>query len=318
MSTELTVDEIELVIDSEFESRLRPHTEAEAKLFRKRVEHDGSFPAAIKYAVLGGEKYILDGHHTWKMWCELPEDTIVSPPLVEEVNVPDRKAALEWIDRNQAGRRNLDSREFNLVLGRIYNEEKGSRGGKRKGSGPKSSSNRTSDGLNSEPTKQGKSDEGPQQTAAQRVAAEYGSTPRRVEKAGAYYDAIESIRAINSKAASDIEGGTMKVSQADVIAMSKAGEESIKAGLKNLRWGKKWNEGQSPPKQYNDSFDTQEIESGKRTFNFTPHIKSLEKLMRFADDVKQVHGRVKEYVAVEKSYRELHKAMKALEGRVSA
>lgn len=53
------------------------------------------------------------------------------------------------------------------------------------------------------------------------------------------------------------------------------------------------------------------------SFNFSPHIKSLEKLMRFADSVKEHKGRIKEYVAVEKSYRDLHGSMKALEERVS-
>ena len=46
------------------------------------------------------------------------------------VTLPDHDAALDWIDANQLGRRNLSPDAFKLLLGRRYNRAKKAQGGR--------------------------------------------------------------------------------------------------------------------------------------------------------------------------------------------
>jgi len=43
---------------------------------------------------------------------------------VEEIDLPDRESAKDWIDSNQLGRRNLTKDQFTFILGRKYNRMK--------------------------------------------------------------------------------------------------------------------------------------------------------------------------------------------------
>jgi hypothetical protein len=59
---------------------------------------------------------LLDGHHRIDICRQhgIDFETV-------DVEIEDREAALDWIDRNQLGRRNLAPDQASLVRGRIYN-----------------------------------------------------------------------------------------------------------------------------------------------------------------------------------------------------
>jgi hypothetical protein len=65
------------------------------------------------------EKLLLDGHNRFEL-C-LSHDIAYR---IEEVSLPDRQAAVNWIIRNQLGRRNLTAAHLSYFRGKLYNASK--------------------------------------------------------------------------------------------------------------------------------------------------------------------------------------------------
>jgi len=114
----------EIIIDREFSDAVEPLSEEEkAQLEQNLIEHGCRDPLVTWDGVL------LDGHHRYEI-CQrrnIHFDTV-------EIELPDRDAALDWIDKNQLGRRNLTPDAFRYHLGRLYQRSKKSHGGDRKSS----------------------------------------------------------------------------------------------------------------------------------------------------------------------------------------
>jgi len=300
------VKDIELTLDPEVEDLLPAHTDDEEKAFRESVDRDGYFTDDLLYWRENGKCVLVDGYRRYRLWQSLPKNSIIPPPHVKEVKLPDRQAVKQWMIRRQLGRRNLSDTARSIYRGKLYNETK---------------SDPTDNLKEGESPKDQNDPSGKQGTfatsAAVSVARETKSSPATVKRDGAFVDALEAIGKVNSKAKSDIEAERMKVSKQAVIAIGKLDKDGIAQALTNIRNGKKWDHKEPPKEDKRTSFNVAEIE-GPPTYNFEPHIKALEKLMRFADDSKSTHGRIAEYIAVETHYRKLHAALKALEARVTA
>lgn len=88
-----------------------------------------------------------------------------------EVELPDREAAANWIDRNQLGRRNLTPDAFKLSLGRLYNRLKKAVGVR----GPEKL-------AQNEPA-----------STADLLAVEHGVSAATVKRAGKFVTAITSV-----------------------------------------------------------------------------------------------------------------------------
>lgn len=228
-----TTDEIELSVDAEFYQRLRPHSKKEDAAFRESVEHDGCFHDDIKYWSNGKKNLILDGHRRYEFWCSLPEDTIIPPPGVEEIKLPDRAAAKAWILRNQLGRRNLTKKDFDRFIGQLYNTEKQGQG---------------------RPKKTGQNDLFFSDTAsesggdtAEQIAAEHGTSASKVKREGAYQAALQEIQKKNPSLHQEIDTGKVSLPKKDVIAISKLDKAGVADARRNLKWGTPWHGG-DPPK----------------------------------------------------------------------
>ncbi|GAB5513735.1 MAG: hypothetical protein Rhob2KO_14600 [Rhodopirellula baltica] len=70
---------------------------------------------------------LIDGHNRYEICTRLGIEYSVS-----EMQFDCRDDAEDWIDRNQAGKRNLSPASFRIVSGRIYNRRKKQHGGDRK------------------------------------------------------------------------------------------------------------------------------------------------------------------------------------------
>ncbi len=268
-----TTDDVALVVDAEFAALLPAHSEDERRAFREAVEGDGCFRDPILYWIHTGRAIIIDGHQRWSLWCSLPDDTVVPPPDVREVSLPDRDAAALWMIRRQLGRRTLSPKARTIFQGRLYNAIKGSQGGPRKQSV-------TSDPL---PI-----------SGAEKVAKETKASPSSVKRSAAFVDALDAIGRVNPTAKSDIETGSLKISNRDVVGMAKGGNESISAGLKNIRAGRKWNT--AAP-----SFDPKAIE-GKPTDTTKKLIVDINKacgaVSRALAAAAEVHGEGEHYQTI--------------------
>jgi hypothetical protein len=70
---------------------------------------------------------LLDGHHRLQI-CERHN----LPFKIKPIELRDEQAAMDWIDSNQLGRRNLTPDQMSLIRGRRYNRMKKPQGGDKK------------------------------------------------------------------------------------------------------------------------------------------------------------------------------------------
>ena len=115
----------ELVVDPAFKAQIpTPTAEELAHLEQNLIEYGGARDRLIAW-----NNTLLDGHNRYEICKRLGLDF-----EVEEIELPNRQAAEDWIDRNQLGRRNLNPDTASLIRGRIYNRTKKDHGGDRQSS----------------------------------------------------------------------------------------------------------------------------------------------------------------------------------------
>lgn len=114
----------QIVIDPEFASMIPPLMVQEvAQLEANLIESGGARDALVVWRSPEGAT-LLDGHNRYEICTRLG-----LPFEVREVELEDREAAKDWIDRNQLGRRNLSLDAVRSLLGRRYNRVKNAQGG---------------------------------------------------------------------------------------------------------------------------------------------------------------------------------------------
>jgi len=160
------MDKVVIHIDEEF-STLMPLLAPEALAeLEQSIRTEGCRDPLVAWDC-NGKLILLDGHNRLVI-CQvndIPYQTIIK--TMEEI--PDRDAAMDWIDRTQLARRNLTPDQFTMVLGRLYNRLK--RQGAR--------TDRTS-GQNDQKSEQATKGE----TTAERLAREHGVSEATVRRAG--------------------------------------------------------------------------------------------------------------------------------------
>ena len=114
-----------VVVDPEFRAYIDPLSPEELAQLEESLVTDGCMDALRLWNGI-----VVDGHHRHDICTRLDMefDTV-------DVDLPDREAAFDWMDRNQLGRRNLTADQFTLRLGRRYNRAKKNQGGDQKSNG---------------------------------------------------------------------------------------------------------------------------------------------------------------------------------------
>jgi hypothetical protein len=245
-----TADELRIEIDEEFESLIPASSAKENAELKAAIEKDGRFTDPL--FCWKGTNIIIDGHRRYKVWQSLPEDTAISPPSVEMLEFPNREAAKHWMLLRQLSRRNLSPQSAKLLRGRLYLQTKDQHGGDRRSeSAAQKTANREK--LKNSPTHSEEIGHGHDVSlkngdtkTAQIIAKETGVTERTIHRDAAYVEALDSIGKVNSKAKSDIESGSLKVPNKDVIAIGKLAATEIGAALKKLRNGEDWKSATPP------------------------------------------------------------------------
>jgi 16S rRNA G966 N2-methylase RsmD len=107
-------------IDKEFQSLIFPLANEERALLEKNIIRDGCRDALV---VWEEENTLLDGHNRYEI-CTKNQISYKS----RMISLTDRVAALDWIDSNQLGRRNLSPDMMRLLRGRLYNRTESEQG----------------------------------------------------------------------------------------------------------------------------------------------------------------------------------------------
>lgn len=101
-------------IDPEFRAQLSPlPSDKRDELERLVLEH--GMLHALVVGVIGGSRLLVDGHNRYEIAQKHGLDFDVI-----EIEFASREDAADWIDRNQFGRREMTSKERDIVAHRIY------------------------------------------------------------------------------------------------------------------------------------------------------------------------------------------------------
>lgn len=93
----------------EVQQLLRPHTPDEARRHRNRILVDGPRKHSLTVAILPkNDRVLMDGHHTLAV-CQ---ENAIALPEIKSVKLPDMASVLEWVEDNQAARRNSSAEEL--------------------------------------------------------------------------------------------------------------------------------------------------------------------------------------------------------------
>jgi ParB-like chromosome segregation protein Spo0J len=105
---------MKLNIDQEYKALIPPLSAEEFAQLESNILRDGCLHPIVTW-----EETIIDGHNRYAI-CKKHD----LPFKIIAMEFDDRDAAMDWMDTNQLGRRNLSPVDFKLALGRRYNRTK--------------------------------------------------------------------------------------------------------------------------------------------------------------------------------------------------
>lgn len=154
---------LQIVIDKEFQALIPPLSAEEKQQLEANIVADGCRDPLVVWG-----DTLIDGHNRYEICTRLglPFQTVSK-------DFADRESAMDWMDANQLGRRNITPDQFTLLLGRRYNRAK-----KAQNDGGIGTSKSTVDQIE------------PRLSTAEKLATEHGVSPATVKRAGQYADAI--------------------------------------------------------------------------------------------------------------------------------
>lgn len=103
-----------LTIDQEFKSLIPPLSNEELIQLEANIVKDGCRDPLVAW---GG--VIVDGHNRYEICTRLG-----LPFTITEIEFSNRESAMDWMDANQLGRRNLTTDQRSIIRGRRYNRTK--------------------------------------------------------------------------------------------------------------------------------------------------------------------------------------------------
>jgi hypothetical protein len=160
---------LKLKVDPEFQSLIPPLRTEEFRQLETNLKMDG-----CTHPIVTWNKKILDGHNRYEICTRhnIPFD-------IDERKFNSREDAMDWIDRNQTGRRNLSRDDFYEILGRIYNRTK--------------KTHAEAGALKKSCVQNEHGSQKPERTAAV-IAKEFDVSESTVRRAGKFAEAVEDVR----------------------------------------------------------------------------------------------------------------------------
>jgi N6-adenosine-specific RNA methylase IME4 len=207
-----------IVIDAEFRALIPALQEEEYKQLEANIIAAGRARDPLVVWRQEVEATLIDGHNRYEI-CKrhgLPYEVVAVGETLET-----REDVMDWIDKNQLGRRNLHPDAFSLIVGRRYNRAKKAEhdGGKGK--------ERSGDQIE------------PHFKTADIIAQQHNVSPATVKRAGQLAQAVEAVKA----AQPDIERQVMSgqaapkaaiVHAARIMAEKPEEAKSILSGEKKI------------------------------------------------------------------------------------
>ncbi|GJM64737.1 ParB N-terminal domain-containing protein [Persicobacter diffluens] len=115
----LFVNPATLQVLPELKNFIAPLSDNEFDTLKTSVQAHGIYDP-IKVWNVDGDKFVIDGHHRYRVAQELKLETV---PVFEIENLDSREDVLEWMLTNQLGRRNITPLMASFLRGRKYAQE---------------------------------------------------------------------------------------------------------------------------------------------------------------------------------------------------
>lgn len=193
---------IDMNIDPQFKSHIPVLRNDEKNTLEESLMRDGCRDPLV---VWQEENLLLDGHNRYEICRRLD-----IPFAITNISLPDRDAALAWIEDNQLGRRNLTPDQFAYFIGRKYNRTKSGHGGDHKSKGKSCTL------IN----------------AADQISKEHGVSERTVKNAAVFADDVDAIAEV---AGDDVKqrilSGEEKMTRAEIHDVAEEATKNKENGI---------------------------------------------------------------------------------------
>lgn len=187
-----------ITVDPEFHDLIPPLSDIERIQLEDNLTREGCRDPLVVWYQDDDNCILIDGHNRFEI-CERNE---IEFALVE-MKFGERREVIDWICRNQLGRRNLSPADASELRGRMYN-------------GRKKAAHR--------PEKRGQNDPVIAERTADAVAKETGVSARTVKRDGKYAEAVDQV----AETVPDIRGKVRsgEVTKSDVVEAAKSPEKA--------------------------------------------------------------------------------------------
>lgn len=185
---------IELKIDTEFKNLLWPLSSDELKSLEESIRADGCRDAIVVW-----EGTILDGHNRYGI-CKKHNIEF----RVLEKSFESRDQALDWIDLNQAGRRNITPDQLKIIMARRLERSK------KTVTNPEGKNQYVVGSQNDHQPK-----------THEQIAAEHGVSPSTVQRAVKLYQEVERIKTEEPEVAEKGEKEVVKKAKQNINKKNK-------------------------------------------------------------------------------------------------
>lgn len=187
-----------LLIDDEFQRLIPPLSDIERLQLEQNIEAEGCRDPLVVWMTESGDEILIDGHNRYEI-CERlgVRFRTVGLEFATRIDV------LDWIYRNQLGRRNLSPADASELRGRMYN-------GRKKNVG--------------RPNKLDQNDPIVCETTAEAVAKETGVSAPTIKRDGKYAEAVDVVAKQVPDVREKVRSG--EVAKADVLQAAKEPEKA--------------------------------------------------------------------------------------------
>jgi hypothetical protein len=192
-----------LTIDETFRDLIPPLAVEERNQLEENIVKDGCRDPIVTW-----HNIIIDGHNRYEICTRRNIEF-----TVHTMEFADRDEAMDWIDNNQLGRRNLTPIQMSLLRGRIYNRAKKADGGT---------------GANQHKKQVGQNDP-PAQRTSQAIADRLGVAEVTVRRDGRLAGAVETLKTIDPEIERKVVTGKTSSRESVIKAASVSKDEPERA-----------------------------------------------------------------------------------------
>lgn len=238
------IDDIK--IDAELRDLLPPLSDKARQTLRDDIVTSGRIRDSL---IVWEETGILvEGHNRHGIYQDESDTHMIEPPSIRLMSFPSRLAVMEWMIRNQEGRRNWTKEQEKYARGKLLLETKKSHETQVRDDGGEFA--KSAEIPEKSPTCQNDTSVETDRPTATRIGKEHGGvSASTVERDAKYAAAVDKISQVNPKAGSDIRSGSLKLTNEEVLGIAASGD--IGKALKNHRMFGDWKG--KPPAEPDDA-----------------------------------------------------------------